>query len=98
MSISAYHTAQIDHVYEPLYLVIYGHYEKPGGSTCIIGCKHTRLRLEFLNLINKYTTPRFLNSTQQRLYFSHFISPKVSTNLLSCERIFLIADYCQLHN
>ena len=32
MSVSDYHTAQINHVYEPSYLVIYGHYEKPGGG------------------------------------------------------------------
>ena len=32
MCISACDTAQIDHVYEPLYLVIYGHYEKPGSG------------------------------------------------------------------
>ena len=28
MSIFAYHTTQIDHVYEPLYLVVYDHSEK----------------------------------------------------------------------
>ena len=32
MSISAHHTTQIGHVHEPLYLVIYDLYEKPGGG------------------------------------------------------------------
>ena len=32
MSVSAYHTTEVEHVYERLYVVMYGHYEKPGGG------------------------------------------------------------------
>ena len=46
MSISAYHTTQIDHVYEPLYLVIYGHYEMPGSG---FDFSHGGVRAEFTN-------------------------------------------------
>ena len=41
MSIPVHHTAQIDHAYEPLYLAIHGHCEKPGGG---FDFSHRRVR------------------------------------------------------
>ena len=52
MSISAYHMTQINHVYEPLHLVTYGHYEKPGGS---FDFSHRRVRGRMFKQCNYHT-------------------------------------------
>ena len=81
MSIFAYHTTQIGHVYEPFYLVVYDHSEKPVGGyvklrycsknsqSRIIKCKSSRLRLEAKH-VNFTYVHQSRGQTSQRVFIA----------------------------